>query len=122
MVPRLFIPAEKIIQTEEIIMKRILAIFMCVLMFAGTGITAHAEHYNPIDKSPCSNIHYKLQDDVVLHTSNGTHNYVCTVTYYIYSHKKYCSSCGAFLGAGPGFQCTEIHTCPTYIKNCYGTY
>lgn len=42
--------------------------------------------------------------------------------YYIYSHKKYCSSCGAFLGAGPGFQCTEIHTCPTYIKNCYGTY
>lgn len=104
-------------------MKRILAIFMCVLMFAGTGITAHAEHQVPGDDiSKICNNTYCFWDDATLLQSytKKTHSYSCTVTCYVYSHRKYCSSCGAYMGEGPTFQCTEVHTCGSYLKNCAG--
>ena len=103
-------------------MKRILAIFMCVLMFAGTGITAHAEHYIPNnpDREICNNTICHWDDATRLHSYTKTHGYSCTVTCYVYSHRKYCSSCGAYLGEGPTYQCTEVHTCGSYLKDCAG--
>lgn len=66
---RLFIPAEKIIQTEEIIMKRILAIFMCVLMFTGSGIMAHAEQGSSSDQNNIIENFEKEVSDYELETS-----------------------------------------------------
>ena len=100
-------------------MKRILAIFMCVLMFAGTGITAHAQHVSGDNPSKyCNNTYIDLLDNICVQTYTKTHGYSCTVTCYVYSHRKRCSSCKAPLGEGPTYQCTEVHTCGGYLKDC----
>lgn len=100
-------------------MKKMIAVLICVIMFAGTGITAHAQHVDGRNPSMyCTNTGTIWEDNVRAHAYTKTHGYSCTVTCYIYTHRTYCSACTTCLGDGPTYQCTEVHTCGSYLKDC----
>lgn len=102
-------------------MKKTIAISMIAILLTCSGITVQAEHKTS-EGAPCNNTHYTLVDGSTVATTTGTHNYTCTVTYYVKTHTKYCSSCGTSLGAGPSYRCTEIHTCGNIIRDCTGVH
>lgn len=69
---------------------------LCSALLISNCMSAKADHMN--GSSPCSNQYFTMQETGIRGTYTGTHNYTCTVTYYIKSHNKYCSSCGAYVG------------------------
>ena len=104
-------------------MKRIILACLCLCLFASNNVVARAEHMNGSNSNlPCTNTYVYWRGNGVKGTYTGSHNYTCTVTYYIYAHYKECTSCGAILGNGPTYKCTERHTCGTVIYDCSGAH
>lgn len=114
--------------TMSKIFKRITAAAMAGVIAMSLAATASAEHFIPgtdtdtDNKVPCNSTYYTLGHHPQVGRSTGTHNYTCTVTYYAYRHSKWCNSCGASLGFGPTYICTEDHTCGNYIRTCTGVF
>lgn len=102
-------------------MKKILMICLCIFAVSANSINARAEHITG-DGTPCNNTYVLLQDNNLVSTYTGTHNYTCTVTYYVYSHAIKCSACKTYLGQGFVYNCTQSHTCGSYLKDCGGVH
>lgn len=83
------------------------------------GLPAQAAHTIPGSNDPCNNSYYRMVESHTVSTSIGTHNYTCTVTYYVNWHKKICTSCGGDAGVKI-YQCTEKHTCGSILVDCNG--
>lgn len=111
-------------------MKRIILLFMLTSavvtsVFIASDFSAQA-HTNPSNGLPCTNSHYRLSETSLNQSWPEYHNSgtgLCTKTFRIYAHQKYCSSCNANLGAGPTFKCTEDHSiCDIHNKDCQELY
>lgn len=97
--------------------KKIAAAITTVAMTLSMAVSAGAYHINPNNGMPCNSSYYYLTHHSLVGTSTGSHGAVCTVTYYTYRHLKYCT-CGYAYGEGPGYQCTDIHTCGQNRYDC----
>ena len=90
-----------------------IAIVATMMLVPSIGVSAHI---NPSNNLPCNNTNYTYSEYAppVSHwtTTHLMGDGVCTVNTFVYDHKKYCSSCKAYLGYGATYECTENHTNP----------
>ena len=103
-----------------------IAVVLSLAIIAMMGTNVKAEHVNPSTLLPCNNTYYRMEDGSCVNSWNGLHDYglgQCTVYYYVYTHKKYCSSCGQDLGNASAFRCTDTHEqCGNNVRRCTGLY
>ena len=80
----------------------------------------HADHNKPGTLIPCDNTYYYYAEYSYTQYRTETHgvtmNGMCTITHYLYSHHKKCSSCHQILVSNVQMWCTHIHT-----QNCGNT-
>ena len=103
----------KITSGRSLFMKKIFGflVILATIIIPSYSVSAGGVHKTPggVD---CDNgyRHYICRDQV--YHSYETHNtgsYVCTITHFIISHEKECTSCHSVLGY-MNIQCTDYHT------------
>ncbi len=103
-------------------MRKILGLVVVVCMVMFSVLPAKADHYNP-SGGKCNNTYYSLSHVAQTQAYGTQHNTSCMIANYVWSHNKYCSSCGAYLSSGPTYLCTQIHSqCGGSVYDCIGVF